>query len=99
MGITSIDPDIPGLDSDDELSVGFGGGVTVDIAPHIGIRFEVRGLWTDTAENDWWDDDWDDDDWDDDWWDDCDDHYECDEWGEWQDLVQGQARVGLVISF
>lgn len=97
MGVTRIDPDLEGARSDDRFSAAIGGGVKVDVNRHLAVRFELRGLWTDTDQRDWWDS-WDDD-WDDDWWDDCDHHHDCDGWGGWEDLVQAQAKVGLVVTF
>jgi hypothetical protein len=104
LGITNIDPDLEGIRSDDRFSASLGAGVKVDINRHLAIRFELRGVWTDTSDDHWWDDDWSSDG-DDHWWDDsdwshdCDSHHDCGSWNGWQDLVQGEAKVGLVLSF
>lgn len=52
VGVTSIDPDLPSVSSEDRLSASFGGGVKVFLNPHVGFRFEGRFFWTDIDEDD-----------------------------------------------
>lgn len=51
-GISSIDPEGPGLDSETRLSGSLGGGVKVFFNRHVGLRLEGRGYWTDFAADD-----------------------------------------------
>jgi hypothetical protein len=52
LGLTQLDPDLPGI-KDEELSAGFGGGVKLMLNPHIGLRLDARFIWTDTGKDDW----------------------------------------------
>jgi Outer membrane protein beta-barrel domain len=46
-GLTRIDPKFDALSSDDRFSVSLGGGVKIFFSPHVGLRLEARGYWTD----------------------------------------------------
>jgi len=97
IGVTSLDPDLPGARSDTRFSASLGGGVKLRVNEYLGFRLEARGFWTDTSEDEWWDDDW----WDDNYWDDCweDKHHDCHRNGDFEDLTQAQIRVGVIITF
>lgn len=43
LGLTRIDPE-SGFDTENDFSVGFGGGVRVDLSKRVGLRFEGRGF-------------------------------------------------------
>jgi hypothetical protein len=47
VGIGQINPDLPGLSTEERLSASVGGGVKVWANDHVGFRFEGRGYWTD----------------------------------------------------
>lgn len=47
LGIGQINPDLPGLSSEERLSASLGGGVKIWANEHVGFRFEGRGYWTD----------------------------------------------------
>lgn len=55
-GITRIDPQFTGLETESRLSGSFGGGVKVFVNRNVGFRFEARGYWVD-LEADFDDDD------------------------------------------
>lgn len=62
LGGTLIDPDLPGSDEETRFSLGFGGGVKLFFAEHVGLRVEARGFWTDLGDDDDFDDRFDRDD-------------------------------------
>ena len=62
LGGTLVDPDFPGSDEETRFSVGFGGGVKLWLAEHVGLRVEARGFWTDLGGDDDFDDRFDRDD-------------------------------------
>lgn len=84
IGLAELSPDVPGASSDDRFSAGIGGGVKLRVSEHVGFRFEARGYWTNTDTDEW-----------DDWWDDC--GRGC--WDGDDDLVQGEIKAGLILSF
>ncbi|MGH9360358.1 MAG: outer membrane beta-barrel protein [Thermoanaerobaculia bacterium] len=51
-GISTIDPEGAGLDSETRLSGSLGGGVKVFFNRNFGLRLEGRGYWTDFAAED-----------------------------------------------
>lgn len=46
-GVTRIDPKFNELEADTRVSGSLGGGVKVLFSDNVGLRFEVRGYWTD----------------------------------------------------
>lgn len=87
LGLTTLDPEVAGLSSEDRFSVSVGGGVKVMASEHVGFRLDGRLFWTDTGglrRNSHWDD-----------WEDCRDS--CYEWDT--DLLQHEVKVGLVLLF
>jgi hypothetical protein len=46
-GFVQVDPTLP-LPSERAFSLGTGGGLKMDLTDHQGLRFEIRGYWTDT---------------------------------------------------
>ncbi len=85
LGVGMLEVDYPGVSDEDDFSASFAGGFKLYFSPHVGLRFDLRGYWTNTDREE---DDWD--------WDDCDD--DC--WyGDWDDLTQTQASVGLIVAF
>jgi opacity protein-like surface antigen len=84
IGLAKLDPDVPGSSSDERFSASVGGGIKLQVSEHVGFRFEGRGYWTNTDTDDW-----------DDWWDECDD--DC--WDGDDDLLQGEVKVGLILTF
>lgn len=83
LGVGQINPDLPGLSTEERLSGNFGGGVKVWANEHVGFRFEGRGYWTDI------DDNYDDDEYD---WE--DDEYRYDD-----DLYQFEVSAGVQFAF
>lgn len=88
-GIGHIAPDIAGARSEDRFSMSLGGGIKIPISDHFAVRLDARQFFTavDTYDGDW-DDDWDDD----------DDHDHRDD-DDFEDLSQGQVKLGFVFSF
>ena len=84
-GITRLDPDIPGADSEERFSMSLGGGVKVFFNDHFGLRFEGRGYFTII------------DDYDSGCYDDCCGCY--DYYGEGTYLSQGEGSVGLIFAW
>ena len=80
LGVAHLSPDVPGANSEDEFSISFGGGVKIWANRHFGFRFEGRGYWANTDEDE----------------NDC---AICPGDDLDDDLFQGQARVGLIVSF
>jgi hypothetical protein len=86
LGVGVLDVDAPQVRNESELSGSFGGGLKLYMTPNVGLRFELRGVWTDIGQNDSWD------------WEDCEHHEDC--WhGDWNNLAQTQASVGLILAF
>jgi len=85
-GITRLDPDVPGADSEDRFSLSLGGGVKVFFNEHVGMRFEGRGFFTviDDYDGGCYDD----------YYYDCYDYYD-----DGDTLAQGQASVGLIFAW
>ncbi len=52
VGVTELDPQGVGFDSDVRFSVGLGGGVKLMFGEHFGLRFELRGFGTDINSDD-----------------------------------------------
>lgn len=84
-GVTRLDPDVPGADSEDRFSLSLGGGVKVLFSEHVGLRLEGRGFFTVI------------DDYDSGCYDDCCGCYDYYEEGE--TLSQGQASAGLIFAW
>jgi hypothetical protein len=84
VGIAEISPDQSGVSTEDRFSGSLGGGFKVPLSDHVGFRFEGRGFWTDTGG---WDCEWN------------DDHHHHGDWDCQTDLLQGEVKVGLVLSF
>jgi hypothetical protein len=51
LGGTRLDPDVAGVSSEERLSGSAGGGVKVFVNRTLGFRFEARGYWTDTEDD------------------------------------------------
>jgi opacity protein-like surface antigen len=87
-GVTRLDPDVPGADSEDRFSLSLGGGVKIFFNEHVGLRLEGRGFFTaiDDYDSGCYDDDWD-----------CD--YYDDYYDDGDTLAQGQANVGLIFAW
>lgn len=87
LGLATIDPDVPGIGSEERFSWSLGGGLKVLASEHVGFRFDARVFGADTGSYGWNDDDhhchWDDDD--------------CYDWSD--DLYQAEVKVGVVIAF
>lgn len=83
-GVTRLDPDLPGTDSETRFSLSLGGGVKVFFNPHLGLRFEGRGFWT-ALDEDGRDDD-------------CRFRCHWDDTRK-KDLEQGMASLGLILSW
>ncbi|KAB2951322.1 MAG: porin family protein [Thermoanaerobaculia bacterium] len=82
-GITRLDPDVPGADTEDRFSLSLGGGVKVFFNEHVGMRFEGRGFFTVI-------DDYDSG---------CYDHGCYDYYEDGETLAQGQASAGLIFAW
>ena len=52
LGGSGLNPDVPGIESEERLSGSAGGGVKVFVNRNFGFRFEARGYWTDTEDDD-----------------------------------------------
>lgn len=61
LGGTRLDPEVPGVDTEERLSASAGGGLKLYVNRHLGFRFEGRFYWVDTEDDD---NDFDDDHWD-----------------------------------
>lgn len=86
FGTTSISPKGPGAEDTDEFSIGFGGGVKVFVAEHLGFRFQGRILSTDVGRDDFF----------------CEDDFgfnDCYYYDEDSYLVQPEVSVGLILAF
>ncbi len=83
LGVTSLDPDVPGLSSEEKVSFSLGGGLKVMASRHVGFRLDGRFFWTDTGNLHHRD------------WDDCRD--DCWEWDD--HLVQNELKVGVIFQF
>lgn len=85
-GVSRLDPDVPGADTEDRFSMSLGGGVKVFFNDHVGMRFEGRGFFTviDDYDSGCYDDDY------------C---CNCYEYEEGEVLAQGQASAGLIIAW
>jgi hypothetical protein len=60
LGGTRLNPDVPGVSTEERLSGSAGGGVKLFVNRNFGFRFEARGYWTDTEDDeDDFDDRWD----------------------------------------
>lgn len=46
LGITDLNPDVPGAASETRFSASLGGGVKIFFSDHVGVRLEGRGFWT-----------------------------------------------------
>lgn len=57
LGMSRLDPDLPGISDEERLSASAGGGVKVFVNRHLGFRFEARAYWIDTEDEE--DDDFD----------------------------------------
>lgn len=57
LGMSRLDPDLPGVSDEERLSASAGGGVKVFVNRHLGFRFEARAYWIDTEDEE--DDDFD----------------------------------------
>lgn len=53
LGMANLDLDLPNSQNEQKFSGSIGGGVKVFLSKNIGLRFEGRGYWTDTAEDNW----------------------------------------------
>lgn len=51
LGGTRLDPDVPGVGSEERLSGSAGGGLKVFVNRNLGFRFEGRFYWVDTEED------------------------------------------------
>jgi hypothetical protein len=87
LGGATLNPDIQGISSENRFAGTLGGGLKVDLAPHLGLKLDARGYWIMLDDND----DWDDDDWG------CDDG--CYNYDEGDNLNQGEVSLGLVFWF
>lgn len=82
-GVTELDVDLPGVDKEYQPSLGLGGGAKVFFSQNVGLRFEGKAIWTSLDDSN-------------------DRHhdycrrYSCD---DNNDLVQGEAKVGLIFAF
>jgi len=86
IGIADLDPKDGFNSGTRRFSTSFGGGVKVPLSPHLAVRFEGRGFWTDTGDARFDDDD--------------DDHHHCHDDDDCSSgLFQGQVRLGLTVSF
>ncbi|MHB8799980.1 MAG: outer membrane beta-barrel protein [Thermoanaerobaculia bacterium] len=86
IGIADLDPKDSFNSGTRRFSTSFGGGVKVPLAPHLAVRFEGRGFWTDTGDTRFGDDD--------------DDHHHCHDDDDCSSgLFQGQVRLGVTVSF
>lgn len=86
FGTTQISPDAAGADDSDEFSIGFGGGVKVFVAEHLGFRFQGRLLSTDVGRDDFF----------------CDPDFgfdDCYYYDEDSYFVQPEVSVGLILAF
>jgi hypothetical protein len=52
LGLASIDPDAAGADTATEFSTSLGGGFKLWANHHFGFRFELRGFWANTGNDD-----------------------------------------------
>lgn len=87
LGGTRLDPNLPGGQTEDRLSLSAGGGVKVFFSDHVGLRFEGRGFFTDLGNADGRYR--------------CDDRYRYryDNSCYGNDLSQGQASAGLILAW
>lgn len=51
-GVTNIDPDLAGSESETRFSIGLSGGAKIFFSRHVGLRLEARGWFTDIDERD-----------------------------------------------
>ena len=85
-GITRLDPDVPGADSEERFSMSLGGGVKILFNDHFGLRLEGRGYFTliDDYDSGCYDDDF------------CCD---CGYYDSGTSLSQGEASVGMIFAW
>jgi hypothetical protein len=88
LGVTQISPNGPGATDSENFSVGFGGGVKVFVADHLGFRFQGRILSTDVGDDDFF----------------CEDSggfgfSDCYYYDEDSYLVQPEVSVGVILAF
>ena len=87
LGVTNLNPDIPGAGAESKFSGSLGGGVKVFFTDNIGLRFEGRGFWTllDGNSDDYYHDG-------------C--RHDCGYYyGYSNTFDQGQASAGLIIAW
>jgi opacity protein-like surface antigen len=82
-GVTNLDLDLPNVGTETKFSGSFGGGVKVPISRNLGLRLEGRGFWTSLGRRGG-----------NSWCRTCDWYYDYDD-----DLYQGEARLGLTVTF
>ncbi len=51
LGVTRMDPEGEGLNTETRFSLGIGGGVKLFLTDHLGIRLDVRGIYTALTSN------------------------------------------------
>lgn len=85
FGTTSISPRGQGSTDSDDFSVGFGGGVKVWVAEHLGFRFQGRILTTDVGRDDFF----------------CEESLsgDCYYYDDDSYFVQPQVSAGLILAF
>jgi opacity protein-like surface antigen len=87
LGITHLNPSVPGAKSEQRGSASLGAGFKLDLSEHVAFRLEGRAFWTNTDDDSSWRD--------------CEDDHDDDCW-DWEanhDLVQNQVTAGIVIKF
>lgn len=55
LGMANLELDLPNAQDEQKLSGSFGGGVKFMMNKNFGVRFEGRGYWTDTSDDDYYD--------------------------------------------